>query len=309
MPTIGLRLSRAQGPKPGTCKRRSLASDAALEARPRSTQRPTSVTTTSGGMAARSSLRLARGWLANVPPHLRRCACPVQWRDRRYWKPIAADEKERVLQTWLFFGLLAELYGHNDEEGPAGCGGGSATATVSTSDSKTAGIEALYAKFVGPAASESLVEGGGSGAAAAAATPTQGERYLTAAILDDPQEAQTIVELLRRRHTAGGPRRAGCLLESVLRPPTLCQLRSRLTQHSDPEQAAGFRASLGVSIEALGELCTSLLQVLARAFGLPRYAVCGGAGIWGGQRPYGGSGNASGPERGGGGGWCRSDVE
>jgi len=52
-----------------------------------------------------------RGWLANVPPHLRKCDCQALWRDRQSFSPIKQKEKEAFLQTWLFFDLLAELYG------------------------------------------------------------------------------------------------------------------------------------------------------------------------------------------------------
>jgi len=53
------------------------------------------------------------GWLDRVPLRLRKCSCPAPYLEP--FRPTAPEESQVFYQNWFFFGLLAELYGLNDE--------------------------------------------------------------------------------------------------------------------------------------------------------------------------------------------------
>ncbi|KAK3374325.1 hypothetical protein B0T24DRAFT_704698 [Lasiosphaeria ovina] len=203
-----------------------------------------------------------KGWLENVPVHLRKCACSVPYRDRRHFQPLQQGEKETFLQTWLFFGLLAEFYGLNGDFTAVAPSDSSHSKATKPDPDRSVEIERLYTIFV-------------------KATPRPAghdydaqESIISGAPLHDQKEYQRIVSHLMRSlvdaKDSGASRHYLDYLYESLRF-TAGLISSLNVSPTD------FRSSIAVSVSALGEVCVSSLHWLAQRFEIPRFS----GGIWG----------------------------
>lgn len=228
-----------------------------------------------------------RGCLEIVPPYLRKCDCPIPYSDGENYKPLGRDEKESLLQTWLFFGLLAELWGLNDEPTPDGSA--RHPEAIPSHPNKDAGIQSLYAKFLKPTAE---VEGVGQEAY---------QYYISGAILDEPAEGEEVQRHFTEKLDGGtdvGKARFAKYLDYL---NECLKFVNSFVSHLDTNKT-NFPPPISVSISALGEVLVSALQVLTRLHKLPSITTA----AWGtSYLQMGGKVEREMLER----GWCRSDIE
>ncbi|KLU85489.1 hypothetical protein MAPG_04512 [Magnaporthiopsis poae ATCC 64411] len=224
-----------------------------------------------------------RGCLEIVPLHLRKCDCPIPHHDGENSKPLGQDERDSLLQTWLFFGLLAELYGLNDE--PTS-GGSAHPEAIPSHPDKDAGIRSLYARCIRPTAE---VEGDGQKAY---------KYYISGAILNEPAGGEEVQRHFTEKLDGLGRARFTKYLDYL---EECLQFVNCFVSHFDTNKT-GFPPPISVSISALGEAFVSELKVLTRLHKLPRIMT----GTWGASYlQMGGKVEREMLER----GWCKSDIE